>query len=85
MPELGLVRGDRVENTMITPDIADLGKSRQFPVEITFWRPSLETSARHRCPLFSYATCVSPTNLGIDWLHTLILVVFQIWLGAFCH
>jgi len=78
MPGKGLERGDRLVPTDSCPDIASI--PAVDGVELTFWRPSRETSARNRCPLFDAETGLSPWSLGLDWLHCFSLGVFQVWL-----
>jgi hypothetical protein len=77
LPTLGLLKGDRVEPSREVPDIAHLQEGDL----VTFWRPSKQTAYKHRCPLFGKETGLSSENLGVDWLHTLSLGVFQTWLG----
>ena len=50
-------------------------------MRITFWRPSSETSSRHRNPLFDPRTHIGPEHIGVDWLHCCSLGVFQFWLA----
>ena len=76
-PHLGLSRGDRVEPSRALPNVGDF----RAGVLVTFWRRSAETKARHRFPLFGADTGLSVNNVGIDWLHTLSLGVFQAWLA----
>ena len=80
LPGMGLERGDRLAPNDNCRDIASIPRTNG--IELTFWRPSRETSSRHRCPLFGPETGLSPWNLGLDWLHCLSLGVFQCWLGA---
>ena len=46
-----------------------------------FWRPSLETFARHRNPLLSVETGVTLQSFGVDWLHCLSMGLFPHALG----
>ena len=80
IPTLGLRKGDRLEPTRGTPNVAVLDPAAA-PISATFWRPSCETAYRHRCPLFSRETTLSPENLGVDWLHTISLGIAQAWLA----
>ena len=73
-PALRLRRGDRVEPTRMLPNVDGFEKLTQFPQEVLFWRPSLETLARHRCPLFCDDTGLEPaTCMTIDLLHAMYL------------
>jgi hypothetical protein len=81
LPELGLKRGDRVEPSYEVPNIASLS-CVGGDLAVTFWRPGLETAHRHRCPMFGASTGLSSANVGVDWLHTLSLGVFQTWLAS---
>ena len=76
IPALRLQRGDRLEPC---PGLLDVGEfeSLDAPASVVFWRPSLETIARHRNPLFSAHTGISMTALPVDTLHCLYLGVFQ--------
>ena len=49
-PALGLLAGDRVEPSPQLPNVALL-EEVVTPAEVVFWRPSMETMARHRNPL----------------------------------
>jgi hypothetical protein len=75
-PDYGLRKGDRVEPTTTMFDVASMEHGEGM-VTTVFWRPSEETHARHRNPLFSRSTGISIQNVGIDWMHTLSLGVFQ--------
>lgn len=78
-PELGISKGDRLEPTPTMPNVAFFDDA-PVPFTVITWRPTLETGSRHRNPLFDPATGMSPLSLGIDWLHTLSLGVFQVTL-----
>ena len=84
LPEYGLLQYDRLEPSRELLDIAAIDGPSASSARAVFWRQSSETSARHRNPLFSHETGLSPVNLGIDWLHTLSLGVFQFWLAVLC-
>ena len=67
-PELEFQRGDRLELCIACPDwsiVDDVDVAQNSP-ELLFWRPSAETIARHRCPLFSRRTFVGLDILCID-------------------
>ena len=70
----------RLEPSLHVPDIGIVG-SQNVPMRLVWWRSSSETSVRRRCPIFCAETGLSPCNMGIDWLHTLALGVFQYWLA----
>ena len=48
-PALGLVVGDRLEPAENLPDVGAF-ELLVAPVTVKFWRPSLESMVRHRCP-----------------------------------
>lgn len=52
LPAYNLKSGDRLECSPSLPDPASLEEVSSFPKEIVFWRCSMETALRHRCPLF---------------------------------
>ena len=79
IPELGLAKHDRVEPAPSMLDIASLDDAAT-PCLATFWRTQQETLTRHRNPLFSAATGMSPQSLGLDWMHVLSLGVFRVLL-----
>ena len=89
LPALGLSKGDRLERSPALPDTTAFDTLRPAAgssVEVTFWRRSCETRIRHRCPLFSEATGLSPhKSLAIDWLHCLSLGLFLYYINAFVH
>ena len=83
VPTLGLVRGDRVEPSPALPDVGQLERLdlRNRP-RIVFWRPSRETLAKHKNPLFCARIGLTvQRSLAPDTLHTLYLGVFL----AFCR
>ena len=74
-----LQAGDRVEPTTAMPDVNLFLGLRVFPVAVLFWRPSCETIARHRNPIFKRA---SPTRvLTVDVMHAINLGVMH----SFCR
>ena len=88
MPELGLVKGDRLEPHPRMPDVGEgFDNSAPSPdLRVLFWRRSLETSVRRRCPLFSRETGIVPeVALVVDWLHTLALGVYKWFITRFWH
>ena len=52
--EWELAKNDRIEPSVDLPDPGQF-ENRPGTIRITWWRPSRETMARHRCPLFSEA------------------------------
>ena len=80
-PELGLLRGDRLEPSLKTPTTCDFDTLAK-PFKANFWRSSAETSARHRNPLMSQEIMVGPENIVVDWLHCLSLGVFQYFVNS---
>lgn len=78
-PEYGLLRRDRLEPRLGLMDVASFDE-HAVPFTAVFWRVSLETATRHRNPLFSTETGLCQAHIGIDWLHTLSLGVFQMLL-----
>ena len=86
LPDLRLLKGDRVEPCEDVPDIGMLEHLEEFPARVLFWRPSAETLARHKNPLFNDAIGFTPYRcVGVDWLHTLSLGIFQTWCSATLH
>ncbi len=70
MPMWPLLKNDRLEPTSAYPDIASIDSIKVFPIELTFWRQSLETLCTHRCALFSRRSRLLPESLCVDELHT---------------
>lgn len=80
IPELGLLRHDRLEPHSGLEDVAAFDKLSAFPARVLFWRRAEETRARHRNPLWEPALGVSVCDsLMIDTLHTLYLGPAQVW------
>ena len=78
LPRLNLLKGDRVEPCQAMPNVADVFSVTAYPVDILFWRPALETLARHRNPLFDDEVGLSVhEGLTIDPLHALYLGVMK--------
>ncbi len=74
---LGLLKGDRVEPTLLCPDVSAVEAIRTFPCELLFWRPSRATVAKHRNPLLGARTGISLSSFCIDEMHTMHLGVLQ--------
>ena len=85
IPALGLKKGDRLEPTPSIPSSDFFDTLRPGPGETltaTFWRRKRETRTRHRNPLFTAGTYLSPSrSLASDWLHCLSLGVFGYWIN----
>lgn len=77
LPALNLRRHDRLEPTRGVPDVCAVDGTTNFPLRLVFWRPSEESLARHRCPMFSRRSGILPSLLCVDELHTMHLGVFQ--------
>ena len=81
VPELSLEAGDRLEPSAALADIADF-EAMELPATVVFWRPSRETTTRHRNPLFGPSTGITVKSLCVDTLHCLYLGVFQVHCAA---
>ena len=80
VPRLGLCAGDRLEPSVLLPNVAKFESLNAFPVLVSFWRCSNETMARHRNPLFCTALGLSPHScLTVDFLHSLFLGVMHVY------
>ena len=79
VPVLGLKAGDRLEPSVALPDIGrQFDNLTLFPFPVTFWRSSEQTWVYHRLPLWSErAGFTHDLAMGVDWLHTLSLGVYQ--------
>ena len=67
---LALVKGDRLEPTLVLMDVGDFCRLSVFPSPVTFWRSSRDSIARHRNPIFDAEIGVTPHRcLTIDILH----------------
>ena len=77
VPSLHLWKGDRLEPCANLPDVGAFEELATFPVEIVWWRPAAETSARHRNPLLSASIGVSLRTIVVDLLHTMHLGVLH--------
>jgi hypothetical protein len=77
MPMHSLLKHDRLEPTIVYPDIAAVDSCTVFPIVLTFWRQSSETLCTHRCGLFSRRSGLLPESLCVDELHTMHLGVIE--------
>lgn len=82
LPDLHLLRKDRLEPHEGLPDVAAFDAISTFPCRVLFWRRSNETRCRHRNPLFDRAIGVTIDSLAVDKLHSLYLGPAQVWS---CH
>ena len=77
-PPLELKKGDRVEVIAGAIDCQGFYAVVDFPVDICFWRPSMETVTHHRNPTFSEETDITPLRCtALDWLHVLSFWIFR--------
>jgi hypothetical protein len=78
IPELQLEVGDRLEPSSELPVVSKLDDVSHFPMQVVFWRRSLESLCRHRSPLFCAATGLDPVScITVDWMHALNLGVMK--------
>eukprot|EP00974_Lingulodinium_polyedra_P029610 2853052-Lingulodinium_polyedra.AAC.1 len=84
MPELGIVKGMRLEPFAGLRDVAHLDTAVVPPggLDLLFWDRTRETSVKRRNPLFGEGTRITPQSLAVDELHTLFLGVFQQYILA---
>ena len=66
-----LKENDRLEPSETLPDVgAIFDDIDKFPIDVTFWRSSLETLTRHRNPIFDQEIGITPQrSLTADVLH----------------
>ena len=77
---LHLRQGDRMEPSPDMPDTSAVLVATDFPFTATLWRPHLETTCRHRNPLFSEELARDPVDsMTVDPLHCLYLGVMKDW------
>ena len=74
---LGLLAGDRLEPCENLKDVAMYEDITIFPILILFWRVTIETRTRHRCPLFLAEIGITIDRVQIDMLHTIYLGTAQ--------
>ena len=86
-PDLHLRKGDRLEGTPAHPNVLTILKMKEEdfkPLDLCFWRRSLETVCRRRNPLWDPVLGITPqSSILIDWMHDLSLGVFQAVLSRF--
>ena len=79
VPELGLLKKDRLEPCDALPDVGAIWELCDFPpggLRVVFWRSSRETMTRHRNPIFQESLGTSVwRSVAIGALHTLYLGV----------
>ena len=72
LTSLCLLKNDRLETWEGMLDVAEFDSWDAFPRVVLLWRSSLQTSTKHRNPIFSAITGIHPdTSLSVCWLHTL--------------
>jgi hypothetical protein len=72
--------GDRLEPTETFPDVGQFKEMTVFPVQVLFWRPSMESICRHRSPLWCPEIGITPVDsIVFDVLHTLYLGMMLVW------
>lgn len=77
-PELHLRAGDRLDPSDGMFDTLDFEAISEFPCTVLFWRPSLETLCKHRCPLWDASIGVTAVRcIAVDLLHALFLGPMQ--------
>ena len=70
--------GDRLEPSATLLNVGDFDAVKVFPYSVVFWRPSSETMARHRNPIFNLGIGLTPRRvMTVDLLHTFYLGLFQ--------
>ena len=75
-----LLANDRLEPSPVLPDVGSLEQLTDFPKTITFWRPSAETLARHRNPVFDPEIGMTPRrSIVVDLLHALYLGILLVY------
>ena len=86
IPELGLVKGDRLEPHPNMPDVGVIDGFKTAPVTLLFWRRKEETQARHRNPLFDADLGITPEEILVpDWLHCFSLGVYKRTISEVWH
>ncbi len=81
VPEVFLLRLDRLEPSSSLRDIGLLTVESSLPLILTFWRRSRETATRHRNPMFSDPRICTARVIVVDELHTMHLGVFQCYIA----
>ena len=72
----GLCDGDRLEPSVVCPDIAEL-ENVALPADITFWRDSKAATVKRRNPIFNGAIGMGLECLVVDILHCMFLGCFN--------
>jgi hypothetical protein len=76
--EFGLQLGDRLEPSTAVPNVGAF-ELLAVPFIATFWRPCLQTRAKHRNPILMGELGITVASIAIDVLHTLNLGVYKHW------
>eukprot|EP00971_Amphidinium_carterae_P342033 6481165-Amphidinium_carterae.2 len=83
MPKMGLQKGDRFEPSANCLDFQDFLDSPAPPTyKIAFWRPKLQTHAKHYCQLAELTPGGLYDLIHVDSMHTLCLGVFLNYCGC---
>ena len=87
LPELRLLRGDRLEPHAGMMDISKFDELEPGPnCRVLFWRRSLETAVRRRNPLYSDVTRIHPNLVFVeDWLHMCSLGIYKSFISKLWH
>ena len=76
LPAFGLKKGDRLEPSPPYFDVGAIDSWGVFPLQLVFWRCSLQGMAKRRSPLFDPGTFFTMECLAVDELHTMHLGLF---------
>ena len=85
LPELGLRRGDRLENTINMCDVADFDALTDFPRRCLFWRLKNQTITLRRNPIFCERLGITIRCIMQDELHILALGVYHFFIEFLIH
>jgi hypothetical protein len=78
---MGLAKGWRLEPTATLPDVSNFENIVQFPATVLFWAPQEESWVKHRNPLLDPEIGIGLRSFAVDFLHTLNLGIYQIFLA----
>ena len=79
IPSLNLETGDRLEPSETLRNVGDFDEAN-LPLEVTFWRSNLESSTRHRNPLWNKTIGITPARtMTWDTLHEMNLGTMKRW------
>ena len=74
---LGLVKGDRLEPSVLHRDVVSIDQRRDFPFQISVWTWDPNSLCRHRNPLLDPSTYLTPDRFVADEMHTMHLGLFD--------